>query len=191
MANIVTIGDDRLLVDVGFGSHGLLYPVPLVHNHTFKLIGKSEGRLEYRAIAAHTDPNQRVWVYSTRDKSVAGDDTPWNEHYALLESEYFPADYEVMNMATSMSPRSFFVQNVMCIRTVLDKMSDEIVSMIIMHQDYVKTRKADGSQEMEKMATEADRLRVLKDRYGIVLSTADQRAILGMPTELKVRAGHA
>jgi len=100
MANLVSLQGVRYLVDVGYGAQDATCPVPLQHGFEFDNIPPCRGRLEHRALAQHSDPEQRVWVYLTRE----GPDEPWKEMYAFTETEFFPEDYEVMNLRTSMSP---------------------------------------------------------------------------------------
>ncbi|KAJ4288744.1 hypothetical protein N0V88_007278 [Collariella sp. IMI 366227] len=114
MVNIVTINNQhsqpqRYLVDTAFGSNTALHPIPLTHNHTFLNLPPSHGRLQYRRLAEHTDPSQRAWVYSIRENDAAD----WTEMYSFTETEFFPGDFEVMNLRTMTAPQSFFVQSVM------------------------------------------------------------------------------
>ncbi len=190
MANIVTIDNQRYLVDVGFGSNGPLAPVPMIDGHQFRGFGTTQCKLEYRPISIHSDKSQRLWVFSAREN----EDAPWGEHYALFDNvEFFPADFEVMNRDTMTSPRSFFVQNVMCLRTILEEANSEFpVGLLIMHQDYVKLRTPEGPKMLvEKMKSETERVENLRQHFGITLSQAEQNAIRGTATELRGPGGHA
>lgn len=186
MVNLVTVNGKRYLVDVGFGSNGPPHPVPLEHDHKFVGIAPTHGKLEYRALAEHTDSNQRVWVYSAQEN----EDAPWKEMYAFVELEFLPGDFEVMNFKTMTSPQSFFVQNVTCMRTIMDDKKEKAVGLLILHRNYVKQRLGDQSDILDTLETEEQRVMVLEKYFGIVLSPEEQRAIRGFANELRGKGGH-
>jgi arylamine N-acetyltransferase len=180
MLNLVTINDTRYVVDVGFGSNDALHPIPLKDGE-FDLIAPVRGKLEYRALAHHSDPSQRVWVYSVQQSEQA----PWEDMYSFVEVEFFPEDFRVMNMTTSSAPQSFFVQNVMCMRVLLKEGTDEPEGVIILHRDYVKRRVGDKVEILQMLETEEDRLKVLQEWFSITLGEDEKAAIRGLPSELR------
>ncbi|EGO54175.1 hypothetical protein NEUTE1DRAFT_124490 [Neurospora tetrasperma FGSC 2508] len=194
MVNIVTINNTRYLVDVGFGSHGSVNPVPLEHNYIFTTVSPARGKLEYKSLSQHTDPtNQRIWVYSTQENPSA----PWKEMYCFAaDTEFFPADFEVMNLSTMTSPQSFFVQTVMCMWLLLndnnndDDKQEQPIGLLILHKDYVKRRIGDKSEIIEQFESEEQRVKALQKYFGIVLTRKEKEAIRGLPSELKTRCGH-
>lgn len=188
MVNIVTVNGTRYLVDVGFGFNGAPLPVPLEDGHEFVGIAPTRGRLEYRNLTEeHSDPNQRVWVYSIQDNEGA----PWKELYHFVETEFLPGDFEVMNLRTMTAPQSFFVQSVMCICTVLDDEKEKAVGVLLLHRDYVKRQLGAESSIVEQLQSEEQRVRALERYFGIVLSPEERRGIRGLASELKSQAGHA
>ncbi|KAK3332848.1 hypothetical protein B0T19DRAFT_112395 [Cercophora scortea] len=180
MANIVTIDDKKYLVDVGFGSHGPPYPVLLEYGHEFMGIAPARGKLEYKSLDTHTDPDQRVWVFSSKEN----ESEPWKERYAFVTIEFFPADFEVMNLTTMTARQSYFVQTVMCMRTILDSERVRPEGLLILHRDYVKKRVGDKSDILETLRTEEQRVKALETYFGIVLGLDEQRAIRGLASEL-------
>lgn len=187
MVNIVTINNTRYLVDVGFGSNGSVNPVPLEHNYIFSTVSPARGRLEYKSLSQHSDPNQRIWVYSTQDNEAV----PWKEMYCFTaDTEFFPADFEVMNLSTMTSPQSFFVQTVMCMWLLLDDSKQNPIGVLILHKDYVKRRIGDKSEIIEHFESEEDRVEALEMYFAIVLTSKEREAIRGLPSELKTRCGH-
>ncbi|KAK4173044.1 hypothetical protein QBC36DRAFT_246328 [Triangularia setosa] len=187
MVNIVTINNQRYLVDVGFGTNGATRPVPLRHGHEFLTVFPTQGMLEYCSIDAHTDPNQRVWVYLVRQNEEA----PWQEMYCFGELEFISGDFEVMNMRTSSAPQSFFVQSVMCMQTILDEEKRNPVGKMILHRDYVKKQIGDGSEILKRLEREPQRVEALKQYFDIVLTEEEQKGIRGLVSELKDRSKHA
>ena len=155
--NIVTINGRRYVVDVGFGSNGPLQPNTLEDGREFPQISPARGKLEYKALPIHTDASQRVWEYSTQ----ADPTSPWKPMYAFTEVEFFPADFEVMNLTTMTSPRSFFVQAVMCMRTILDDKTGKPIGLLILLRDYVKRQLGGQAEILENLETEAQRVEAL------------------------------
>jgi arylamine N-acetyltransferase len=187
MVNIVTINGQRYLVDVGFGSNGAPHPVPLEDGHEFVGVAPTRGRLQYRNLEFHTDPSQRVWVYSVQENETA----PWTDMYHFVETEFMAGDFEVMNLRTMTTPQSFFVQSVMCMCTILSKEKEEPVGLLILHRDYVKRRMGAESEIIEQLKSEEQRVKALEKYFGIVLSPKEQRGIRGLASELRGEGGHA
>lgn len=187
MVNLVTIHGQRYLVDVGFGSNGPPNPVPLEHNHEFIGIAPMRGRLQYRNLEEHTDPSQRVWVYSAQENG----DAPWKDMYHFVETEFMSGDFEVMNLRTMTTPQSFFVQSVMCMCTILNEESGKPVGLLILHRDYVKRRMGADSEIIEHLESEEQRVKALAKHFGIVLSPEEQGGIRGLASELRGNGGHA
>jgi arylamine N-acetyltransferase len=181
MVNLVTIEGKRYLVDVGFGSHGPPHPVPLEHDYEFVGVAPMRGRLEYRSLEEHTDPNQRVWLYSVQDVEGA----PWRVMYHFGEVEFIAGDFEVMNLTTMSTPQSFFVQSVMCMCTLFDEQKETPVGLLILHRGYVKRRVGARSQIIEQLGSEEQRVKALKKYFGIVLSQEEQNGIRGLASELR------
>ncbi|EFY86571.1 hypothetical protein J3459_015058 [Metarhizium acridum] len=183
MVNIVTIGGTRYNVDVGFGSHEPMRPIPLRHNYTFTQIAPRQGRLEYRSVSQHTDPSQRVWVYSTREDAQA----PWEERNMFVETEFFRADYEAMNLSTMTASTSFFVQNVIGMRAVLDA-AGHVEGVYTLFGNRVKRQMRDAEAEVvAELADEDARVRAIDDYFGVKLTALETRGIRGLATELRDR----
>ncbi|KAK0640689.1 hypothetical protein B0T16DRAFT_201165 [Cercophora newfieldiana] len=191
MLNIVTIDGTCYAVDVGFGSHGPPNPNPLKDGYEFTTIAPARGKLEYRALAQHSDPSQRAWVYSVQEWPNAA----WEDKYAFVEIEFFPADFQVMNMPVMTAPQSFFVQNVMCMKFLLREGTDEPEGVLILHRDYVKRRIGGNVEILQTLHTEEDRVKVLEDMFSIKLEEDEKAGIRGLASELRWKIpqgkGHA
>ncbi|KAK3987117.1 arylamine N-acetyltransferase, pineal gland isozyme NAT-3 [Cladorrhinum sp. PSN332] len=191
MLNLVRINDKRYVADVGFGSNGPPFPYPLENGHDFVGIAPARGRLQYRTVDQLTDPEQKVWVYSVKPD----EETPWRDAYCFAEIEFMPGDFEVMNLRTMTSPRSFFVQSVMCMRTILGDdtctLGPKPIGKMILHRDYVKRAIGEKTEIIEKLQSEKERVVALEKYFGIKLSAGEQRAIGGLASELKDTSKHA
>ncbi len=184
MVNIVTIEEQKFLVDVGFGAPVPIRPLPLVSGHLCTGIVPQSLRLEYKNLPQHTDPSQRVWVYSYREN----DHAQWKEAYSFVEIEFFPQDYEVMNLSTMSCPQSFFTQTVLCIKVILNAESMEIDGVLILMHNEVKKKINGVTDVVEKLANEEKRIRALEKWFGIILNEAEKKGIVGLATELKTHA---
>jgi len=181
MVNIVTIENQRYLVDVGFGADVAVHPLPLISGYVCTGIAPQSLRLEYKRLEQHTDPSQRVWVYSHRDNDAA----PWVEAYSFLEVEFFPQDYEVMNLSTMTLPQSYFTRTVLCIKVLLNKETEDMEGVLILYQNVVKKRIRGVANVVEELKSEEDRVRALQKWFGIVLNEAEKNGIIGLVTELR------
>jgi arylamine N-acetyltransferase len=181
MANIVTIEDQKYLVDVGFGAPTPSHPLPLISGHICTGIAPQSLRLEYKRLKNHTDPSQRAWVYSYREN----DDAKWTEAYSFVEIEFFPEDYEVMNLSTMTLPQSFFTQTVVCVKIILNEESKEIDGVLILMHNVIKTRIKGVTEVVEKLESEEDRIKALEKWFSIVLTEAEKKGIIGLASQLK------
>lgn len=184
MVNIVIIGDDKYMVDVGFGSNGPIEPLKLVREgYAAPHIGPASMRLSYESLSSHSDSNQRAWVYSHR----INNESPFVVTYSFVDVEFMPSDYETMSYWTSTHPSSIFMKNVVCAKHLLGEPDDEeveVVGTIILGVD-VKWRIGGQKVREEKFETEADRIKALEDVFRIKLTPAERDGIKGLSTELK------
>ncbi|PON26589.1 N-acetyltransferase [Trichoderma gamsii] len=182
-ANIVTINQQRYLVDVAFGSHGAFTPVPLINGHEFDNILPRRGKLEFRPLAQSTSPStQSLWVYSTQDLPS----TDWTERYCFTETELFRADYDVMNFYCSTVRTAVFVNNVFALRGILNEKGDGLQGVMTLLRNEVRRRVegVPGLEVVETLVNEEDRVKALEKWSKIPLSKREATAIRGLPTEL-------
>ncbi|TLS22479.1 uncharacterized protein PpBr36_10044 [Pyricularia pennisetigena] len=190
MLNIVAIDGQRYQVDVGFGEGGPPMPVPLPSRdaggrHDFVRIPPSSmGRVEWRSIPRqHLHADQRVWVYSTRE-----DGEDWRERYSFMDAEFFPEDYDVFNFHTMMHPTSFFLNNVMAVRTVPEGEVDGDFGLPcrgdcaakgtwVLFNDKIKRIIAGKEEVVEKLQSEDQRIKGLDKYFGIKVSPEQAAAM--------------
>ncbi|KAI9853578.1 MAG: N-terminal acetyltransferase [Trichoglossum hirsutum] len=181
MVNLVTIENQRYLVDVGFGSKGPSLPIPLISGYECTGIAPLGLKLEYKSLPKHTDPSQRVWVYSHRECDTA----LWVDAYSFIEIEFFPEDYEVMNLSTMVLPQSFFTQTVLCVKALLNAESGNLEGVLYLHQDEVRRRLGEETCLVEKLKTEEERTKALEKLFGIIITEEEKQGIRDLATELR------
>jgi arylamine N-acetyltransferase len=182
MANIVSIGDTRYLVDVGYGADGPSQPLPLVSGTSLGALPGQEISLRHENLSQHQDPVQRVWIYATRK-----DFGSWNDVYHFAETEFFPADFDVLNYY-NMSFSSF-AKTIVVQRFLLEEnaAAENPCGVLLLIRDQLFLRK-DGSQEtLEIFRTEDQRLTAFRKYFDIVLTQEQAVAIRGASSELKER----
>jgi arylamine N-acetyltransferase len=181
MVNLVTIENQRYLVDVGFGDHGPCRPIPLISGH--EVIGNDPQslKLRYTVLPKHTDKSQKLWVYSYRES----DDAAWVDAYAFAEIEFFPEDFAVMNLATMTLRQSFFVQSLFCQKLLLDPETAAPAGALILFHDQVKRKRHGETEILEKLQSETQRVDALERWFGVKLTEAEQQGILDLSSELK------
>lgn len=181
--NLVTIGNEVFVTDVGYGANNSIVPLSLekegevvnaIHQETIRIIRTSLDGNEDQ------DPRQKVWVFQHR----LNPDNSWRNCYCFTELEFWPEDFEVMNTSTSQSPRRFFTQRAFCTKMILDESGKKIVGRLTL-QTEIK-RSVDGQSEVIKeFTTEDDRLAALKEFFDIELSRSDASSIIGTVAEIK------
>lgn len=184
MINIVTIEGQRYLVDAGFGADEPTLPIPLISGHICQGIGSQSFQLEHTKLSQCTDASQRAWVFSHRDNDTAA----WIPGYCFTEVEFFPEDFEVMNLSTMTMPQSFFTQAVMCVRALMNTESGELEGFLILFQNEVRRKIRGVGEVVQKLESEEQRVRALKNWFGIVLTEGEKRGIYGLVTELKEKS---
>jgi arylamine N-acetyltransferase len=138
--------------------------------------------LEYKSLSQHTDLTQRVWVYShQRGKN------PWVETYCFAETEFFATDFEVLNHITMTSPRSFFAQNIVVQRFLLEEIEgkQKITGVLLLFKDRVKSRTGESEEILEVLENEDQRVQAFEKHFKISLADHERRAIHGLASELK------
>lgn len=171
------------MVDVGFGGNGATAPLPLREDDIHERIApSSEMRLARANIKQCTDASQRLWLYQARDTSGA----EWQTQYCFTETEFLPRDYEMMNFWTSQSRTSIFTQAILMSKTVMR--DGKVVGAVTMFNGKVKRKVGDVVEECCCM-TEKERLKVLREWFGVRLAGEEERGIRGLVTELKGDGG--
>ncbi|RAK95280.1 arylamine N-acetyltransferase family protein [Aspergillus ibericus CBS 121593] len=168
MVNLVTIGEQKYLIDVGFGSNGPHQPVPLVPGYEFHNVGEQCGRLVYGSIAQHTSSGQSLWQYEIRNWGGA-----WTPAYCFTETEFLPEDFTMINYYMSTSRESWFTFHVVCVRMLLDEEGETIVGDLTLFNDTLKRRLGATSEVLEKFTSEEDRVVALEKLFKIRLSEGD------------------
>ncbi|KAF2103852.1 cysteine proteinase [Rhizodiscina lignyota] len=190
MINIVTIGDNRYAVDVGFGANGQTQPLLLDKSETVHAgITPASKRVVWRNIAQNTNPHQRLWVYEHRND----DSSKWQEMYCFTDLEFLPADYDVMNYYTSTSRQTFFTHIVLCSRMIfggevgLEDEADEIVGVYILYGETLKKRLHGENEVLIEFKSEDERLKALEDYFGISFNQGERSAINGLVSAIQTK----
>lgn len=181
MVNIVTIGDTKYYVDVGFGGNGPVAPMPLDRSGTVQPhITPAAARLQWQNIPGNTDPDQRLWVYQFRPDESSDFQTV----YCFTELEFLPSDYGIINYFTSTSPRTFFTRVVVGEKKILGEDGALIGSLILNNGDMKWKIRGEKKREI-KFDCEDDRVKALHEHFGIKLDAVDRDGIQGLPSQLK------
>jgi arylamine N-acetyltransferase len=181
MVNIVSVGDTRYLVDVGFGAACPTRPLPLNSSEIiYDGVKPQQIHLESKRLPFHTDSEQRAFVYSHR----ASETELWVEAYSVVPVECHRADFEVLNLSTMASPNSFFVKMVLAQRIFLDAQGEPEGLMILLG-DQVKRKIRSVEEEIQVLRNETERIVALEKYFQVVLSEKQKAAIRGHWSELK------
>jgi arylamine N-acetyltransferase len=180
--HIVTIGDNRYLVDVGFGSNYCpIQPLRLIHDAAgCENIAPTLVRLVWKGIEGNANPYQKLWCYQHK----INPDSDFKDMYCFTETEFRFRDFEIMNYFTSSSPRSFFTKRIICGKMISGgEKGEDIVGVLLLQQD-VKRRIGAETKQVEVLNTEGERVKALQDHFGITLNSIEQDAIKGTMVEI-------
>ncbi|KAJ5752254.1 hypothetical protein N7520_009171 [Penicillium odoratum] len=179
LVNIVAIGEDKYLIDVGFGSNGPHQPLPLIDGFEAHNVGDQTIRLIYGPIAQHTRAGQFLWQYEICNAGKA-----WIPAYCFTEMEFLPEDFTIINYYTSTSPDSWFVQQVLCVRMILDDGGGKLIGDLTLFDNTLKRRLGATSEVLQTFASEEERVAALEKFFNISISKADQESIRQTMSEI-------
>ncbi|KAE8378455.1 arylamine N-acetyltransferase 1 [Aspergillus bertholletiae] len=175
--NIIIFGQQRYLIDVGYGGNGPRSPLPLVDGSTRKNIGTQAIRLVYEPLPGS---RQRQWIYQVRN----AEDQPWIHNYAFTEMEFFQRDFEVMSFFTSHHSDCFLTSHVLVVRYL--RAGDEVYGKIVLEDDKIKKNEGGKNMLVQTCMSERERVEVLRDQFGIELTEKEQKGIQGRISALAI-----
>ncbi|KAF7865991.1 hypothetical protein EAF04_006154 [Stromatinia cepivora] len=187
IVNIVTLPNgNRYMIDVAFGGDGATKPLPLISGHSIHNLGTQEIRLVYETIPQQTDQSKPLWIYQYRNDA----EKEWNSFYAFSEHEFLHEDFEIMNyyVSTNMSERNFQTKNVLVVAFVRGR--DErgrvmIVGKRMLVNGVVKENLGGKTRIVGVCEAEGERVRVLREVFGIRLLDEEIAAVKGRCVELR------
>ena len=131
------------IADVGFGTVGLLQPIPLRTDEEFQQFGWS-----YRLIE---EPG--VWTLQARQGAV------WESLYSFTMEPQYPADLEMANWYVSTCPDSRFVQ------TLTAQRSTEDVRFLL--RNFVYSEDHAGEQTTRELRDPEELLAILAEKFDL------------------------
>lgn len=180
LVNLVKIDNLRYLVDVGHGTPCPTYPILLGGGIVDGIIPQ-QFKIDFTQLPQHSDPSQRLWVYSHRNCQ----DSPWVEAYCFTETEYFDTDFEAMNLYPMTSPKSFFTQHVVAHRFLVDEETKELIGFVALFGNRIKKNIRGKETVMRTFQDEEERIETIDRWFRIRLSTDERQAIKGYTSELR------
>ncbi|KAK7416782.1 hypothetical protein QQX98_004975 [Neonectria punicea] len=181
LVNLVKIDNIRYLVDVGHGSACPTRPVPL-GGVVVARIASQQFKAEFTQLPQHSDPAQRLWVYSHRNCQ----DLQWVEAYCFTETEYFSTDFDSMNLYPMTSPRSFVTQNVLAQRFLMDDGGKHLAGFVALYGNRIKRSLWGKEEVLRTFRNEDERIEAVNRWFRIRLGTDEKEAIKGHVSELRI-----
>jgi N-hydroxyarylamine O-acetyltransferase len=143
MLLLVHMSEGEFLADVGFGTEGLLEPLPFVP-------GREERQFSWVYRVVEEGP-LRVLQSRRREEG-------WLDLYAFSLEPHEPIDFEVANWYVSTHPESRFVQ------TLTAQTSTTQVRYLLRNNDFITS---DGAGEQVRQVEGEELLRVLAESFGL------------------------
>ncbi|KAF7507739.1 hypothetical protein GJ744_010168 [Endocarpon pusillum] len=181
MLNIVTVHDQKYMVDVGFGSSGAVKPIHLKDGEIVQSVPPARQRLVYQAIAQLTNASQKMWVFEVQFSP----ESSWIPQYCFSEVEFLPEDFRVMNYFTSQSRTSWFTQWLVMTKVILDSERKKPVGSLILSGNELKHRLHGHSETLVICVTEAERVSMLEKYFDVKLEPDEIRGVQGLSSEIK------
>ena len=117
--------------------------------------------------------SQRQWIYQFRNS----EDLPWTPGYGFTEIEFFQHDFEVMNFFTSQSSGCFLTSHLLVVKFLRE--GEEVYGKITLYDDKVKKNIGGNNMVVHTCVTEPERVKVLEDQFGVILTEEEQKGIEG------------
>ena len=184
MINIVRLSSESFLVDVGMNAKGPLVPIPL-----------REGMADFAAAAPRRVRLVRDFIPEATSRCAAskqswqleqryGSDASWTSVYAFHEIEFIPNDFDMINWYVTTHRRSWFTQQIVVGKLLLDTKGEEIVGDVTLFGDTLKKRVRGHTEQEIVCESEDERIFHLEDKFGIRLSARERRSICGTVSEI-------
>ncbi|KAK7702731.1 hypothetical protein SLS57_011230 [Botryosphaeria dothidea] len=187
VVNIVTLADGtKWVTDPGFGGDAMRKPMPLVKHHITQNLGPQEIRFDYASIDNATNTciqRPKVWIYQYRNAP----EQPWNSFCCFTETEFVHNDFEVMNFYTSKAPDSFQTVTPFVVKFLHRGGEDgtvEIYGKLMLVGGDVKENLGGKTRVIQSCASESERMKALKQWFGMSFTEEEQAGIKGRVSEL-------
>jgi N-hydroxyarylamine O-acetyltransferase len=146
----VDLDGEPWLADVGFGSTGILWPIPLVAGRAVRQHLWSYRLIEEAGL-------WRLQIPLTRS-AHEGAETDWQDVYAFTLEPHYPPDFEMANHYVSTHPNSRFTQML----TV--QLATPAAQHLLRNLEYTVTR-SEGS--VTRVIEDEELLPLLADTFGL------------------------
>ena len=187
MVNVVSLpgGGEEWLVDVGFGGHGPVRPLPVDREEVVGGAGQKVWRvrkygLEGREDAEDAEQREEMRVLET---TLEGREESWKPLYAFGRNLAFKTrDYEILNWAVATHPGSWFTEKMVCIKFVREE--EELIGAMILDGNTFTRRVGAHKEVLKECHTETERVEGLIKWFGMKFSDEEVEGIRGLPSAL-------
>lgn len=142
------------------------------------------------------DDTNKVWFYEYRNNNSSNeDDAPWNTYYAFGEAEASQWDLECANFWVAAHPESFQRKQVLVVKFVRGQgnttstnssaVEVEVVGKLMLADGVLKENSGGKTRVVRECRSEAERVAVLRESFGVWLTEEEREGIRGFETELR------
>lgn len=179
MLNIVRLGEEWYVVDVGMGAMGPNLPYPLRDGFETVSIAPRKIRIQSRSIAESytkdSSTSPKMWCYDVCYSSAETD--KWVPAYCFTETEFLPQDFETMSWFTSTNPRSFFTRYVTCTKMTMDEAKEKIIGNNTLFKDVIRETIGSNRKLVKECKTEEERVQALAEIFDVKLTEDEKNGI--------------
>lgn len=179
VVNIVTLDSGhKYMIDVAFGGDGPIRPLLLQHAAIVPNLHTQQMRLVSEYLPEQSDKTSpmRVWVYQIRNS----EEKDWVAFYSFYEVETLLPDLEMAAFWVCRCEESHQLGSVLVIKFLRRKEDGDVTvsGKVMLAGDTVKENMDGKTRAVYICKSEEDRLRALREYFGLYLDEAEQRGIL-------------
>ncbi|EPS38350.1 hypothetical protein H072_8036 [Dactylellina haptotyla CBS 200.50] len=181
VVNLIEFDNGKIyLVDVAYGGPTIVQPMELFEGNTKDSIGAEKHRL-IKATIPELRMKKPHWILQFK----ATMDDLWVDLYMFFEIEATLRDCEIWSNWTS-SREGIFLKNIIAARVIRE--GNKPVGKYILFNSNIKRKFYAGVEDLPELTNEEERVKALKDFWGIELSQDDQEAIRGREPEIRIQS---
>ncbi|KAK4217300.1 cysteine proteinase [Rhypophila decipiens] len=178
VATLVEIQGRRHLVDTNLGPAGSPSPVPLQHDKPEVDIWPRRRRMIYDTLPGMSSSDGKWWRLQVQEP-----DHIWMDVCCFTETEWTPVDFEIMVSGIGQLGAGWFRSLVVCYRIILEDSSP--VGYLLMLHDELRRYYKGRLTVVQKLYSEEERVTLLREDFGVNLSSQERKSISGTVGELK------
>jgi len=145
-------------------------------------------RFKGTSAESYLPAGHEMWYLEVQHLSSPSESSaPWKRLFAFTEHEFHPADCHAASYFVS-TTMPLFTSSVLAIRYIPDEETQDVRHLyrVVLFGNEVRVHRTDGeTRVLATLQTEADRVRALREIFGLEIKDEDIQFIVGTKAEMK------